>query len=85
MKSVIFLIITYFIIGLEVMACASAPPPMPEPPPVPAPPAAAPCSDQLLLLDEDKLKQGSSCPYNTRLVFPSYYQQGKVLILCQCK
>ncbi len=86
MKSIILLVITYFIIGLEVMACASAPPPeAPKPLVFSVRAIVAPCSDKVLLLDEEALKQGATCPDNTKLIFPSYYQHGKVLVLCQCK
>jgi hypothetical protein len=56
----------------------------PEAPPCPAV-VKGTCSDQLTLLDEEALKKGTSCPETSRLVFPSYYGQGKVLVLCQCK
>jgi len=86
MKSVILLAITYLVIGMEVMACATTPSPEPPKPLVLSVRAIVPpCSDKVLLLDEEALKQGAACPENTRLVFPSYYQQGKVLVLCQCK
>lgn len=45
-----------------------------------------PCADQLKLLDSDELAKGYSCPDNSRTTFPSYYpNNGKVLVLCQCK
>jgi len=60
-------------------------PPVPRPELRPPPTTVKTCADQISLLDEDSLARGASCPDNTKLIFPSYYRQGKVLVLCQCK
>jgi len=87
MKSIMFYVTVIFIIGMVVMGCAAS-----EPCPVPLPPVAAPkvispvCSDKLFLLEEEALRHGVTCQENAKVTFPlSYYQQGKVLVLCQCK
>lgn len=53
--------------------------------PCPSVASLSKCSDKVMLVDEETLKKGVSCSEDSRLVFPSYYQQGKVLIHCQCK
>jgi len=42
------------------------------------------CQEKVVLLDEAQLNQGFTCPANTKMVFPSFYQAGKVLVSCQC-
>lgn len=83
MKSLIGLVL--LCVGCAGSQAVAIKPEAPPCPPVVVTPAK-PCSDQIMLLDESALKQGASCPDNSRMTFPSsYFQSGKVLVLCQCK
>lgn len=79
-----------YVILLLCAGCATATPsPEARPPEVPVcpkPAVAPPCADQLILLNEESLIKGFTCPDGSRTAFPSYYgRDGKVLVLCQCK
>lgn len=81
---------TLLAVILLCVGCASAPPTEPTVPVCPELPKVTTtipaCSDELMLMSEEDLKAGVKCPSTSRLTFPSYFgNNGKVLVLCQCK
>jgi hypothetical protein len=73
-----------FILMCTGCASENLPPVSPRVPECPAV-VKSTCSDKVMLVDEETLKKGVSCSEDSKLVFPSYFQQGKILIMCQCK
>lgn len=79
----------FILLAFMCAGCATTAVPVESKPEAPCPTREAPpapsCSDELHLLNETDLGKVFTCPSNTKVTFPSFYQAGKVLVLCQCK